>query len=342
MMQLPVFFKRGRARWVVLTLVILGIIAGIWWWRNSQSQADSTVVRPEYRSLSQVIEFSGVTDASERSALRFAAGGKLTFVGAKESDLVKKWQTLATIDARSAKKNLEMQLNEFDVQRLEFANQMDTRKDTLREDPELRRIEQDQIALNQKVLGVEIQSLAIEETRLISPIEGILVSAPQAVSGTNVLPTDVYEIFNPKTMFFEAYVDEVDVANVYVGQVARLRLDAFRDEEFTGKVTKIAFRSAASTSGGTVFPIEIQFDESIDLARLRLGLNGEASLVLAERERALSLPIEAVTSRGGKDFVMVRQADGEPQEREIQTGLVTEDYIEIISGVSESDEVILP
>lgn len=341
-MQLPVFFKRGRTRWVVLLIIIVALAAGFWWWRSSQQQEEVSTVRPERRDLTQVIEFSGVTDATERTALRFAGGGKLTYVGAKEGDVVKKWQTLATIDGRTAQKNLEMDLNTFEAQRLEFENQMYTRKDVVREDSELRRIEQDQIALNQTVLGVEIQSLAIEETRLSSPFEGILISAPQAVVGTNVTPNDVYEIFNPTTMFFEAYVDEVDVSQVYVGQEAKLRLDAFRDEEFAGQVVKVAFRSASSTSGGTVFPIQIQFDASVDQNKLRLGLNGEVSLIIDERDQALSLPIEAVTSRDGKDFVSLQTGSGEPEEREVQTGLETDDYIEILSGVSETDEVILP
>lgn len=341
-MTIPAFFRKGRGRWVALVGILAVLAIGFWFSRRSSAPDEVTTVRPQQRDLTQVLEFSGVTDASERVALRFAAGGRLTYVGAKEGDAVQKWQTLATIDARSAQKTLEQQLNTYEGQRLTFENQSDDRKDQVLSTEANRVAQQDQIALEQTVLGVEIQSLAIEQTRLYSPIAGILIGAPNAVAGTNIGATDIYEVFNPTTVFFEAYVDEIDVSQVYVGQGAVIRLDAFSGEEFSGAVSKVAYRSAASTSGGTVFPIEIRFDTGTDLEKLRLGMNGEAKLIIDTRKNVLSLPVETITSRDGKSFVMIHQAGQEPQEREVQTGLETEDHIEILSGVTSEDEVILP
>jgi RND family efflux transporter MFP subunit len=323
-------------------VIILAIVVGVVLWQRSNKTEEISTVRPEVRTLTQVLEFSGVTDASERVAQRFSGGGKLTYVGAKEGDFVKKWQTLASIDARTAQKTLQRELNEYETQRLTYENQRDDRKDRAIDTEEGRLAQQDQIALEQTVLGVEIQSLAIEQSRVYAPIEGILIEAPSAAVGTNLALTDVYEIFNPKTLYFQAYVDEIDVAKVYVGQPAKMRLDAYSGQDFTGTVQKVAYKSIGSTNGGTVFPVEIHFDTGIDRNMFRLGMNGEAELILEERENVLSLPVEAILTRDGKNYVSVKNGDGEPEEREVQTGLETDDYIEIISGVSESDEVVLP
>lgn len=341
-MQIPSFFTRGRRRWYVLVLIIVAVIAGLWFINRSQQSEELEVVRPQVRTLSQVLEFSGVMDASERVSQRFAAGGKLTYVGAQEGDFVKKWQTLASIDARTAQKNLQKQLNAFDSQRLTFENLQDDRKDRVLDSEEGRVAQQDEIALQQAVLGVEIQSIAIEDSRLSSPIEGILVKAPSAVAGTYLAPTDAYEVFNPQTFFFQGYVDEIDIGNVSVGQSAVVRLDAFNGQTFAGTVQKIGFSSLSSSSGGTVFPIEIRFESGLDLSIFRLGMNGEAEVILETRENVLSIPVDAITTREGKSFVQVRTGEKTTEDREIQLGLETEDYAEVISGLSESDEVVLP
>lgn len=341
-MTIPLFFKKGRRRWVALVVIIALIAVGFWWSRRGSDDEAVTLARPERRDLVQVLEFSGMTQASERVAQRFAGGGKLTYVGAKEGDFVKKWQTLATIDARTAQKNLQRQLNAYETQRLTFEDQLDSRGDTITSTEAERQAQREQIELEQSVLGVEIQSLSIEESRIYAPIEGILISAPNAVVGTNLALTDVYEIFNPTTMYFEAYIDEIDVAQVYVGQPAIIRLDAFGGQEFSGTVSKVAYQSSPSSSGGTVFPVEIRFDTGVDLNTLRLGLNGEAELILDTRDNALSVPIEALTTRDGKNYVTIQVAEEETEEREVQTGLETDDYVEIVSGLSESDQVVLP
>lgn len=341
-MHIPSFFTRGRRRWYVLVLIIVAVLAGFWFMNRSNQSEDLEVVRPQVRTLSRVLEFSGLMDASERVSQRFAAGGKLTYVGAQEGDFVKKWQTLASIDARTAQKNLQRQLNTFDTQRLTFENQSENREDRVLDSEEGRVAAQDQIALDQAVLGVEIQSIAIEDSRLSSPIEGILVRAPSAVSGTYLAPTDAYEVFNPKTFFFQAYVDEIDVSTVTVGQSAMIRLDAFSGKSFSGTVQKIGYSSLSSGTGGTVFPIEIRFDTSEDLSAFRLGMNGEAEVILETRKDVLSIPVDTITTRDGKSFVSVRTGEKTTEDREIELGLETDDYAEVLSGLSESDEVVLP
>ena len=129
MMRIPSFLTRGRRRWYALVILVVLAGAGFWFWNRSNQAEEMVTVQPEVRTLTQVLQFSGVTDASERVSQRFAAGGKLTFVGAQEGDFVKKWQTLATIDARTAQKNLQKQLNAYESQRLTFENQGDGRKD---------------------------------------------------------------------------------------------------------------------------------------------------------------------------------------------------------------------
>lgn len=340
MMKIPKFFKEGWGRWVALLAIVVLIGGGIWWSRSGETEVVQTI-QPEYKDLEEILEFSGVTDASERVAQHFAGGGKLVYVGAKSGEVVKKWQTLATIDARSAQKSLQKNLNTYESQRLLFENIGDERKDRVLSEEERRLAQRDQLDLEQTVLSVEMQSISIEDSRLSSPIDGILLKAPSAVVGTNIGPADGYEVFNPKTIFFRAYVDEIDVSRVYVGQTAKIRLDAFSDQEFSGTVQKVSYASTSLSTGGTVFPIEVMFTLDPAEQGFRLGMNGDVSLLLEKRTNVLSVPIETVSTKEGKNFVSVLVGE-EVQEREVEIGLETDTSVEIVSGITVNDLVVMP
>lgn len=330
-----------RRRWIFV-VAGLALLAGIAIWFFSRPKpSNETLTHAEYRDLKAVLEFSGVVDAKEHVSLRFASGGKVVFVGAKEGDTVKKWQTLASLDQRSMQKNLQQYLNSYETQRLTFENKEDGRNDRAIETTEQRVARQDQLALEQTVLNVEMQSVAIEGTRLSSPIAGILVKSPVAVTGMHVTPTDIFEVVNPDTLYFRVFVDEVDISHVNEGQESEVVLDAFPGENISAVVTKIAFQSAQSQSG-TVFPIELQFKDPAIVDRLRLGMNGEARLITNAKQHVLSLPIEAVVTRGDVSQVKVKKADGTMEDRTVTLGIESEDYVEVLSGINEEDQVVIP
>ena len=71
-------------------------------------------------------------------------------------------------------------------------------------------------------------------------------------------------------------------------------------------------------------------------------MNGDASVILNQKSDALTVPIIATIVRDNATYVEVQIADGTIEEREIETGLESEDLIEVLSGLSEDDLVLLP
>jgi multidrug efflux pump subunit AcrA (membrane-fusion protein) len=84
----------------------------------------------------------------------------------------------------------------------------------------------------------------------------------------------------------------------------------------------------------------VPIDSGIE--KYRIGMNGDALIKLAEK-RCLTIPLDAISKRDGKVFVSVK-ADNQEQkeEREIKVGLESEDEIEVLEGLSENDQVVLP
>ena len=326
--------------WLVGSLVIL-LLVGQQIYARSQQQEELTFVSPIRETLVKTLEVSGTIDAKEKASMRFLAGGKVVYLGAKEGDQVRKWQTIAQIDAASLAKSQEKNLNLYSKERLDWDQQLDDVKDRTIDKEEDRTVDKNQLDLANTVLDVEIASIAVTNTVMSSPISGILVQSPTNVSGVTLAVTDIFLIVNPDTLVFRALVDEADIADIQQQQTANIELDAYPGETIDSSVSYISYVSTADASG-TVFIVELPIQPLNGLEKYRLGMNGDADIKLNEKADALTIPLIATRERDGKTYVDVRTGPQTYEEREITLGLETDEKVEVVGGLSESDEILLP
>lgn len=331
-----------RKRWKLLglILILLAIGAFILFRRQQNAQETFTYVKPEVRNLTKTLEVSGIVDAEEKASMRFAMGGKLTYLGAKEGATVKKGQVIAQIDQRELQQRLQQDLNLFMKERLSWDQTLDDNRSQVFDTELQRQQQQEQLDLNNAALSVEIRDTAIRDTRLFSPLNGILVSMPATLTGVNLAATDVFELINPNTLVFKAAIDEADIAQVVIGQSAHITLDAYPDESSDSQVEFISPKSQ-NTSTSTVFIVRLPLTGDPTLSKYRLGMNGDVTIELETRNNVLTLPLDATRERDGKTYVDIKQGDSNV-EREVTIGLETDEYVEIVSGVTADDEVVIP
>jgi HlyD family secretion protein len=262
-------------------------------------------------------------------------------LGAKEGESVKKWQSIATIDRSTLQKQLEQNLNAYMKERYDFENTRDDIKDRVLDTAENRSVAQQQYDLDNTVLNVEIQSIAIDNTTIFSPFDGILTVSPTNVTGAQLLSTDYFEIVNPQSLIFRASVDEVDMYRIAKGQSGRISLDAYDEETIDSYISYISYTSS-ETSSGTVFLIEFPIVDG-DINKYRIGMNGDVSITIAEKSNVITIPLDCISEHDNKVFVNIKADNKEQQvEREIKTGLESEDKVEVLEGLGESDQVVLP
>ncbi len=340
-------------------VVVLVLIAGLITNKAKKNQPKLNFVRPSIETLTQTLEVSGVIDAQQKADLRFVAGGKLVYLGVQEGDWVKKWQTIASIDQASLQKSQEKYLNAYMQERWDWDQLGDDTKDRTLPKDELRDKDQAQWDLTNTVLDVEIQNIAIANTRMTAPFAGLVTHTPVQTTGVVLLATDYFEIVNPDTLYFKAQVDEEDIAKINLGQTGRLILDAYTDETINTNLDYIAYQ-ATQTSGGTVFEVRFplsqvaanleatqssQVNSSIYqqlLSKYRLRMNGDIAIELAKKENVLSIPILATTKVDEQIYVEIKNADGTTSKRAIKTGLETDEKVEVLEGLSQEDEIVLP
>ncbi len=331
-----------KKKWKLLVVVLLVLAGAFWFYQNrQQKQATFNTVKASRQDLVSSITISGRIDAKEKAQLRFIAGGKVVYLGAKQGEAVKKWQNLATIDRSSLQKQMDQNLNLYMKERYDFENTRDDIKDRSLDTAEIRDVAKQQYDLENQVLNVEIQDIAIKNTTLTAPFAGILTVAPTNVTGVQLLASDYFEVVNPASLIFRATIDEIDLHRINKEQSAEIILDAYDGEKIATNISYISYTSSESSSG-TVFIVEFPLN-SQDMEKYRLGMNGDAVIKIAEKKNALVIPLDAISERDGKVFVEVLADNKEGKiSKEIKVGLESEEAIEVLEGLSENEEVILP
>lgn len=341
-MSIRKFGRWLKEHWLWLVIAVV-IAAGIGWWQWSKTQAANKELRfehPTRETIERTVESSGIVRAKNVARLRFLAGGKVTFVGAKEGEWVKKGQTIAVIDRATLQKQLQQNLNSYERERYDWEGFQEETRDSAPTSSLERQTKQNQLYLNDTVLSVEIQDIAIRNTVLSAPFAGILTVSPTTTAGVQLSPSDYFEIVDPDSLEFVAFIDEADIAQVQENQSAVIELDAYRDMLIDSSVRSIGF-SSVETGAGTQFEVKFPL-VGASVGQLRLGMNGDVMIKLGKSENALTIPLLATRTRAGKTYVDVRVEGNTTEEREIETGIETEERIEVVSGLNESDEIVVP
>ncbi len=332
-----------QSKWKLALGVGIIVIIGVFYFYNkaNANQVEIISENPTTQKITQTLDVSGHVDALEKVRLRFIAGGNLTYVGAQVGDTVKKWQTVATIDKATLQKQLDQDLNNYMKERWDWEETVDTNRDESLSLTERRLEDKEQWDLENTVLTVEIRDIALRNTALYAPFEGILTNAPTSVAGIQVLGSDYFEIVNPDTLVFRAAVDESDIGSVEIGQKATLILDSYEDQEIITEVSYIAYTSS-ETSSGTAFVVEFPLSQAEFEHLLRIGMNGDIQIVLEEKEDVLTIPLIAIIERDNQTYVQVETAPGKTEDRQITIGLETDEIVEVLDGLSESAKVVIP
>jgi len=139
------------------------------------------------------------------------------------------------------------------------------------------------------------------------------------------------------TLQLKVPVSEVDIPNVAVGQKATMTFDAYFNETFEGNVLEIA-GAAENQAGVMVYMVTISIEDG--QGSLKPGMTAGVVIEIAEKPNALVLPVQAVTSKDGKDIVYVMRGSN-PEAVEVQVGAYSEDQVEILSGDLEEGDLVV-
>jgi macrolide-specific efflux system membrane fusion protein len=180
----------------------------------------------------------------------------------------------------------------------------------------------------------------IAAATLVAPIDGV-VSAVNVTPGLDAPSGDAI-VVDAATYEVTADVVESDISSITLGQPATVGVDAV-GADIAGTVSAISPSASASTSNsGTAsvvsYPVTVTLTDPP--AALRSGMTADITITTASVTGVLTVPAAALTGTAGSYAVRVLGADGNPEVRPVDVGLVTSTLAEIKSGLAAGDTVI--
>ncbi|MBI5044363.1 MAG: efflux RND transporter periplasmic adaptor subunit [Candidatus Levybacteria bacterium] len=331
-----VWFRQHK--WISLIIFLLLVVVFIFFRPKPPPEIPTEEVKQG--KIVELLTSSGSIQAKESVSLSFLAGGKLSYVGVKKGSVVKKGQTIAIVDQKSAQINLQNSLIDYAKQRSTFEQTKSDNggrsvQDAL-SDAMKRVLEDNQYDLEKAVNSVELYDLTKQNLALYSPIDGIVTRADAVTTGVNIGATTTYTIVNPKSLVFEIDVDETDIAKVDDGYEVQIILEAYPNDRIFTKVLSKDFASHKTDTGGNAYTVTASLPLSAKFDYL-LGMNGDADIVLAKKVNAVIIPIVSLED---EKYVYVKNKNGY-EKREVVTGLTSDTEIEVIKGVVEGEKVAL-
>ncbi len=185
-------------------------------------------------------------------------------------------------------------------------------------------------------------------TTIVAPMDGVVLSRDveigDAVSSILVLgstATLVMTVGDTTQVYVKGKVDEADIAHVYLGQPARIKVESFRDRYFQGKVTKI---SPMGVEKDNVTTFEVRVSINNPGGELKAQMTANAEILLDEHKNVLTVPENAVIYDSQKnayvDIPDKKQKEGW-RKIPIKAGISNGSVTEVVSGLKEGDTVVL-
>lgn len=233
-----------------------------------------------------------------------------------------------------SKKEWDIAEMEFTVAEAQLASSRENLK-LLRQGArqEVREASQARLKETEAILAQE--RIRLQHTQIVAPFSGE-ISRKYVDSGALVSPsTPVVNLVHTETLKVAAYVLEKDIPLLKTGMKARVRTESFPGRVFEGKVARI---SSALDPATRTLQAEIEVTNSARL--LKPSMFARIEVVLTEKPKALLIPRYAVVLEGGEKAIFIVQGN-QAIRKPVVTGIEQGQYVEILEGVSEGDQVIV-
>ena len=338
------------------------------------------------KSLELSIEASGEIEAISTIEIKSKASGEVLFLGAEVGDYIKKGAILARIDQRTPNNILAQAEADLGLSkvRLENAKSQLIRGEALHTegsiaDKDFEDIQENYASAHSAVVRTQVSlenaNISLDDTIVRSPTEGTVISrnvevgqvisSPSVAVGGGTILMRMADLGNVRV---RALVDEIDVGKVKVGQDVSIKVSAYRDRQFFGKVAKIE-PLAKVEQNVTLFPILIDIENKENL--LLLGMNTDVIIQILDENVSLSIPTSSLRTR--KDiksaaallemsedqvdtflknkvkgesfnkFIVIKDSKDGPELKWVQIGKSDLSNVEVIDGLNKGDEVyVLP
>ncbi len=388
MAEKKTFFRRRRRTIVFLSVVVvILVVVGINLKSRGEKTVKVTVEKVTKQDLTSVVSASGEIKPKKNINISAQVPGRIIKIAVEEGQEVKEGDFLLKLDStqyeaiadrdrnyiQAAKAQLIQSnalllrdKNAYDRQKKLYEGQLISKDqlESVKASYDVSEAQVNAIRFQIKQAEASLKSTLdnLNKTVFNSPINGMITSlkveeGETAIIGTMNNPgTVLMTIADLSIMEVEVEVDETDVVGVRLGQEANIRVDAYPDTVFKGKVTEIGSSALEKVTGSTSTQEAKDFKVVVTLEnpsqRLKPGLSASADIITAEKKGVLAVPISALVLRDrpaaagdrpdakkeeeGVYTVEAGRVKFAPVEKGISGGM----NIEVTSGLKEGQDIV--
>jgi len=248
----------------------------------------------------------------------------------------------ATYESDIRKKEIELELEIAAISLEKAQEEIDNQKAVNAEE-----ISKLNLQLNQLQSRLNEANQTLAKLTVVSPAPGIAIIEENRATDQKIAVDDqlwpgwpMISLPDLSRMKAEVPINEVEIAKIDTSLESYIRMDAFPDTAFHGRVTDVATlaRAKERNSNVKVFDVVVVLDEND--ATLMPGMTVSCQIILDRIEGILYIPLEGLFHKNGRDLVYV--ADGNAFEaREVVIGEQNQDFVIITEGLQESERVAL-
>jgi len=342
---------------IIAVIVILCLAAGGYkYWQVQQAAQNSKLPSEMYTvkkmNLKSTVSATGTIKPVESVEVSSKITARIKQVLVKENDTVTQGQTVAVLDGKDlenelvkAKETVNNTLSKYN--RMQYLYNIGAKS---KED-----LEDAQYNYATAKSDMEVTKSDLDETVITAPISGVVVGEPKtpgtmAVQGTSN-PTVIMRIADLSKKQILAKIDETDIGKIKVGQSATFTVDAYNNKNFTAKVIKISQTdtsntwdvssdSTSSSSSSSVIYYYVTLDVADDDNLLKPAMTARVEINTADKKDVVAVPLSALKTDSKGSYVVIVENQG-TVNKYVKTGIYSDDYVEITSGLNVGDKISL-
>ena len=195
------------------------------------------------------------------------------------------------------------------------------------------------MAQKQYELEWEIAKKDLANTRITAPVAGIIqevnVNEGEKVSQN----TKIFTLLQDNALIVEAAIDEVDLKKIGTGKKAVIEFEQL-GQKIDAKVSNIS-KIAENNNGLVTIPIELTFSQDPRSLGVISGLTCTIKISLSDNNQNIMIPLSTLFEEEGKTYIRkVEEGNRKGQIVYVETGVKTDDKVEILSGVEDGDVIM--
>lgn len=356
------------AKYIKWALLVVLVISGYFWF-GQEKPMHVTVIQARYGDVESIIANTraGTVSSCQRAKMSFPIGGTISSIDVKEGELVSQGQILmslwnadrqsriyeasALVISRRQIKNsvcinakndaiILARSKKLILNKLASQENLDNALATSEASNASCAAANAQIDVAKAVL--KTTQASFEQTKLFAPFDGIVAEITGEIgeystpSPPGIPMPPAIDLLTHQCHYITAPIDEVDAADIQIGDPVVIRLDAFREQTFIGTVKRVAPYVQDFAKQARTVDVDVAFNKQV-LPRLLTGYSADIEIVLENHKNVLYIPTDIIVDN---EFVFIVNQDSRIEKRALKLGISNWQQTEVVSGLSDQDKIL--